>query len=245
MAKRAKRETAYHEAGHALASHYCRRSGATTRVTLDADELAEYNRGSHPANEAQGVHFSGRTLSPIVGRSVDRDQLSDELTSLLAGPAAGWIYAGAFGRKPRRTRQQVAEIRRHSDGKDDHSRALALLYDADPFDLQGVLNGIPDDARGRLSADELLATYGTPALNAHSARIVAEFEVRWRNALAFVIERWPHVQAVADALWRKRTLSGDEVREIIARVESRAQTLPPYLADELNGALGERTESRE
>ena len=178
MPSRVSRKFAYHEAAHAVAAHYCRLAGATTHVTLDADELADYNAGSHPANEAQGVHFRGRTLSPIVGRSVDRHQLSDELTVLLAGPAAGWLYAGEFGRRPRRTRKQVAEFRRHADLQDDHSRALDLLYDADPFDMHGVLKAIPDDARGRMSADALLETYGAPALESHSARIVAEFEAR-------------------------------------------------------------------
>jgi len=245
MAKRIQRGTSYHEAGHAVASHYCRLAGATSRVTLDADDLADFNAGTHPANEALGVHFSGRTFSPIVGRSVDRDQLCDELTVLLAGHAAGWVYAGDLGRRPRRTRKQVAEIHRHADLQDDHSRALGLLYDADPFDMQAVLNGIPADARGRISADALLGTYGTPALAAHSARIVAEFEARWRNALAFVVQKWPHIQAVADALWKKRSLTGDEVEEIIARIEARTKELPPHLADELNRALAEHTEVRE
>jgi len=54
----------------------------------------------------------------------------------------------------------------------------------------------------------------------------------------------PQYQAVAEALWRKRSLTGDEVGEIIERVELRAQTLPPYLADELKQALAERGETR-
>ncbi len=244
MAKRIQRGTSYHEAGHVVASHYCRLAGATSRVTLDADDLADYNASTHPANEAAGVHFSGHTLSSIGRGSVDREQLSDELTVLLAGPAAEWVFNGALGSKPRRTRQQLEEFRRHADLLDDHSRALDLLFDADPFDMQAVLNGIPDDARGRKSADELLETYGAPALNAHSARIVLEFEVRWRNALAFVVEKWPHVQAVADALWKKRSLTGDEVEEIILRIEARTKELPPYLADELKGALAKRTEEK-
>jgi len=244
MAKRAKRGTAYHESGHAVAGHYHRLAGVTTRLTLNTNDLADFNAGTHPANEAAGVHFSRPTLSSIGRGSVDREQLSDELTVLLAGHAAGWIYAGDLGRKTRRTRKQVAEFRRHSDLLDDHSRALDLLFDGDPFDMQAVLNGIPDDARGSMSADELLETYGAPALNAHSARIVAEFETRWRNALSFVVEKWPHIQAVADALWKKRALSGDEVEEIILRIEARTRDLPPYLADELKGALAERGETR-
>ena len=67
--------------------------------------------------------------------------------------------------------------------------------------------------------------------------VVAPHTSNWDGiwALAFVVSHWPAVQAVADALWRKRTLSGDEVREIIARIEARTNELPPYLAALLGG----------
>jgi hypothetical protein len=49
---------------------------------------------------------------------------------------------------------------------------------------------------------------------------------------------------VADALWKKRRLSGDEVEEIIERVETRTRELPPRLAEEIQTALRERTQAR-
>ena len=95
-----------------------------------------------------------------------------------------------------------------------------------------------------MSNEALLDRYLRPAYGAYDARIFAAFETRWREALAFVVEKWPHVQSVADALWRKRVLTGNEVTEIIERVKTRTQTLPPYLAEELKATLSGRTEER-
>lgn len=55
---------------------------------------------------------------------------------------------------------------------------------------------------------------GEPALSAH----VAYLEARTR---ALVAANWPAIEAVADALRLKDTLTGDEVREIVARAERR------------------------
>jgi hypothetical protein len=52
-----------------------------------------------------------------------------------------------------------------------------------------------------------------------------------------VVAKWPHIQAVVDALWRKCVLTGDEAKEIIERVETRTQELPPNLAEALKTAL--------
>ena len=72
------------------------------------------------------------------------------------------------------------------------------------------------------------------AAEAHTAKILATFEALWREALAFVVEKWCHIQAVSDALLRKRTPSGEEGTEIIERIENRIQTDPPSVQDLLN-----------
>jgi hypothetical protein len=213
---------------------------------MASDDLADYNATKrHAVNEAAGFHARGATLSPIVGRSVDREQVYHVILCLLAGPAAGWVYAGKARGPARRDPKGEDEIRRHADGSDDHSRALTLLFDADPFDRQAVVKGVPEPARGRAPGDALVDHYFRPAFDAHTARILAELEARWREALAFVVAKWPHVQAVADALWRKRALTGDEVREIIERVEVRTRELPPNVAEAFKATLGERVETKD
>jgi hypothetical protein len=231
MAHRASRRTSVHEGGHAVAHHFFPLSGKTTSVTIDREELADYNAPKHPVNEAAGLHFSGRTLSPIVGRSVDREQIHHELIALLAGYVAGWIYAGERRGKAKRDLRAEEEVARHSDGSDDFSRVVNLLFDADPFDRQAVLKRIPDHARGRDSAEALTDRYFRPAFDAHKAQIVAKLEALWCEAVAFVVEKWPHIQAVADALWQKRTLSGEEVVELIERIEDRIRSIPPSLRE--------------
>jgi hypothetical protein len=80
--------------------------------------------------------------------------------------------------------------------------------------------------------------YFRPAFDAHTARILADFEALWREALEFVAAKWPHIQAVADALWRKKRLSGEEVTEIIELIEDRSRRIPPSLAESLEILCG-------
>jgi len=236
MAHRASRKTCVHESGHAIAHYFFPLSGKTTAVTIDRDELAEYNLSKkHPVNEAAGLHSSGRTLRPIVGRSIDHEQIHHELIALLAGKAAGWVFAGERRAKAKRDPRAEEEMVRHSDGSDDYSRALNLLFDADPFDRQAVLKQIPDRDRGRSSPEALKDHYFRPAFDAHTAKVLSRFGALWREALAFAVEKWPHIQAVADALWRKRKLKGEEVTEIIERIEDRIRNIPPSVRELLEG----------
>jgi hypothetical protein len=124
---------------------------------------------------------------------------------------------------------------KHSDGSDDYSRVLNLLFDADPFDSMDAIKRIPEHERGRASAEALADRYLRPAYAAHEAQVLAKFETLWREAVAFVVEKWPHIQAVSDALWRKRprTLSGEEATEIIERIEERIRSYPPSVQDAL------------
>jgi hypothetical protein len=52
--------------------------------------------------------------------------------------------------------------------------------------------------------------------------------------------KWPQIQAVADALWKRRALSGEEATEIIEQVEDRIRCLPPSVEEFMknNPALG-------
>jgi hypothetical protein len=243
---RRSRRTAYHEGGHAVAQHFFPLAGKTTRLTMHPDDLADYNAPkAHDINNAAGLHSSGPTLSAIVGRSVDREQVHHKMIALLAGRAAAWIYAGEPAGRAKRDPKAEEEFRRHLDGTDDYSRALNLLFDADPFDGQAVLNQVPDAARGRASVKALSDRYFRPAFDAHTAKVLADFEALWREALQFVVEKWAHIQAVADALWRKKRLTGEEVTEIIERTEDRIRRIPPSLAKQLEILCGGGAGSKE
>jgi hypothetical protein len=60
----------------------------------------------------------------------------------------------------------------------------------------------------------------------------------WRNRIRrtadlqagkLIEEKWDCVEAVAKALYRKKVLDGDRVREIIERIEERLRTFPPQI----------------
>jgi len=222
-----KRATAYHEAGHGVGHHFFPLSGRTKSITIEAARLSEYNAGKHEVNKAAGLHFGSKTLSPIVGRSVDRDHVHHQIMALLAGPAADYLYAGDSKKRRKPSKAQIEEALRHDDGGDDHTRALRLLYDADPFDARDVVRQIPDQDRQRLSPEELMERYGAPAAQAESDRVLAEMARYYREALEFVASKWPHVQGLADAVFKKKTLDGDEVIAVIERVEARLCDGPP------------------
>jgi hypothetical protein len=231
----ARRETAYHESGHAVAHYFFPLSGKTTSVTIAEDELGAYNASKHPVNEALGVHSSGRTIRPIVGRAIDHEQVHHELITLLAGPVAGWIFDGERPARLKRALEASTEAAEHADGRDDYSRVFALLDELHPFDSREVLKHISKRELAQASAEELIRTHVKPAWGTHTTERLAEFEALWQETVAFVVERWAHIQAVADALWRKRTLKGEEVREIIERIEDRIQSIPPSVRSALNG----------
>jgi len=222
-----KRKTAYHESGHAVAHHFFPLAGRTKSITIETGRLSEYNAGKHKINQAAGVHFSRATIPSIVGRSVDREHVHHQLLALLAGPAAGYLYAGYTKKRRKPSKAQLEEALQHEDGGDDHTRVLRLLYDADPFDARDVVGQIPDHDRQHLSPEELMERYGAPAVQAEGDRVLAEMARYEREAFDFVASKWPHIQALADALFRKKTLDGDEVAAVIEAVEARLRKGPP------------------
>jgi len=224
---RSYRKNAYHEAGHAVAHHFFPMAGRTTRITIEPGRLSEYNAGKHEVNRAAGIHFSGKTLSPIVGRSVDREQVRHQLMALLAGPAAGGLYAGYTRKKRKPTKARLKELEQHADGSGDQVRAIGLIHAAGQFDVREAARRIPDEERGRLSLEALMERYGIPAAHAEGDRIRAEKARYDREAFDFVASKWPHIQALADALFRKKTLDGDEVAALIEAIEARLSQGPP------------------
>jgi hypothetical protein len=104
-----------------------------------------------------------------------------------------------------------------------------LLYDADPFDVRDVVRQIPDHDRQHLSPEELMERYGAPAARAESDRVLAELGRYYREAFTFVASKWPHIQALADAVFKAKTIKGDEVTAIIKAVEVRIREGPPDL----------------
>jgi ATP-dependent Zn protease len=226
-APRTHRSVAYHEAAHGVAHHFFPLSGRTVSITIAPDELSQYNAGKREINKAIGLHFNSATIPSIINRSVDREQLHDEIMTLLAGYAATWLYAGDTGIQRNPTKAQREEARRHASGHDDYSRAFRLLCAAGQFDPKDVARRIPDDDRQRLSPKELMAKYGQPAVDAEMRRACAAMDRYRREALDFVASKWPHIQALGDALFKKKTLRAAEVAAIIEAVEKRIEEGPP------------------
>jgi ATP-dependent Zn protease len=240
---RRRRETSYHEAAHAVAHLFFRLSGKSTSVTIDPNDLAEHNASKHAVNEAAGLHSYGRTLPSIVGCSVDREQLHHQLVAMLAGHAAGWVYGGESHREAKRDPQAEEEFRQHSDGTDDYSRAFRLLLDADPFDTTDAVRDILKGEQADPSRASQRRHHIRSAVDEPIEQALVVFESLWRETLEFVVEKWPHIQAVADALWRKRRLSGEEVTEIVERIEDRVHRIPPSLAKQIEILRGDDARS--
>jgi hypothetical protein len=191
------------------------------------DRLAKFNAGKHPVNEAWGLHVGGKTLSPIVGRSVDHEQVHHENIALLSGSAADWIRAGERCFTLKRDPLSIAEDAKHADGSDDISRCWCLLSDADPLDTRDVARLMPSNVREDAAA---AGEYSRRAVESYVDQCRERFEALWQESLAFVAAKWPHVQNVGDAAARKLTLEADEITERIECIEERLQSYPSYLA---------------
>jgi ATP-dependent Zn protease len=229
-----KRSTAYHEAAHAVAAYFHPLAGKTQRICISGDDLTEYNLLKHPTNEAAGIHRRGRILPAIVGRSVDREQVHDMCILLLSGYAAGWVYAGEDRSSSKFNKRDQEEALKNADGSDDFVRCWGLLEDSDPFDIPDALRGVREKSVTKSATADELFERGRKAIDDHHARILDLLEVLWREAAAFVVAKWPHIQAVADAVFRKKTLEGSEVVELIERVEKRLQSYPPHVQELLD-----------
>ena len=222
-----KRSIAYHEAAHAVASYFHPLAGKTQSICIGGDDLAEYNLSKHPTNEAAGMHRRGSMLPAIVGRSVDREQVHDVCIVFLSGYAAAWVYAGEDRSSSKSKKLDQAEALKHADGSNDFVRCFELLFDADPFDTGDALRGARATPVTRNAAADELLERGRKAMDANTAQVLERFEMLWQEAAAFVVTKWPHIQSVADAVFRKKTLEADEITELIERIEERLESNPP------------------
>ncbi len=192
-----KRSTARHEAAHGVACFFRPESGKTMRVSLDPKE-------TEPGD--LGFHRRGRTVGPIspIGGLVDWPALRAECVVLLAG-----IEADLHG---------VPEAERTTwltGSGSDLEKAFDLVADALRGELQSDMKA--EAAAG--VAPDAVADVTRRLGDAHMARIGPLMLKLWGEARALVDAKWEHVEAVAAALLKRKTLSGDEVREIIEGVE--------------------------
>jgi hypothetical protein len=229
--RRSKRETAYHEAAHAVAAYFYPLAGKTQRICISGDELAEYNSPKHPTNEAAGIHRMGRIIPAVAGRSVDRDQVHDACIFLLSGYMAGWLYRGEDRSSSRIEKLGGAEALKHADGSNDFVRCFKLLSCADSFDVNAALWGVRAKPLTRNATVGELSERGRRAMDSHGAQLLDWFEVLWKETATFVVEKWPHIQSVADAVFRKKALEGSEIAELIERVEERIQNYPQQVRE--------------
>jgi F0F1-type ATP synthase epsilon subunit len=114
---------------------------------------------------------------------------------------------------------------------DDFTRCWELLDDSDPFDANAVRRAAEDDISTGAATVGEAQERARRALHAHTAQTLDLFEMLWQEASAFVVEKWTHIQAVADAAFRKKTIEGSEISEIIERVEKRLQSYPPHVRE--------------
>jgi ATP-dependent Zn protease len=209
-----KRSTAYHEAAHAVAAYFHPLSGKTQRICISGDDLTEHNLPKYPTNEA------------AVGRSVHREKVHDLCILLLSGYAAGWVYSGEDRSSSKCSGSARAYALKHADGSDDFTRCWKLL---DQFDANAVLGDAEADTSTGAATVGEVQDRARRAVRAHTAQTLDRFEMLWQEASAFVVEKWTHIQAVADAAFRKKTIEGSEISEIIERIEERLQSYPPQI----------------
>jgi len=177
------RDAAYHEAGHAVATYFRPLAGKTSRVSLREQDIPE---------DALGLHSRGRIIEPVVGYSVDREQVRAYCVVLLAGSEAEMRFRGD-------------DI---SGGGGDYESAYALINRA-IFDAEreASILAISVDERAARSSEELYATYGVPVVD----RLIAMLEELRAEAGQLIEEKCTCVEAVAKALYRHKAGSNFKV----------------------------------
>ena len=191
-----RRDTAFHEAGHAVATHFRPLSGRTLRVTIRRREASPKTAGTHFRRPSLPTSHGG-------GLSVDREALSHLLISVLGGHAADVILRGPDS---------------WSGAAGDFRAASQLLLEADQWrliDAASKEEGIPDLAD--IHDEELQRQVAARAVE----DLFFLIEAAISEAVGLLQEKWHAVEAVARGLLRRGTLSGDEVAVLIERAEER------------------------
>ena len=199
MVSERERGTARHEAAHAVATFFRPEGGKTVRASIDEKETEP---------DEEGFHLRGRSLEPIspIGGWVDWEALRAMVVAHLAG-----IEADLHG-VPEAARGAAS-----TGGESDYGKAHKLISDALQSEIDAearakVAEGVALDAREDVARQ---------LVDAQSARIHSLLFELWGEARELVDTKWEHIEAVADALLEHKTLSGDEVHELIEGVETR------------------------
>ena len=207
-ARRSHRDTSYHEAGHGVAHHYYHLSSRTKYLALESEELFDYNATRKDSEQAVGICDGQHSLPIIRGGQLDEEHLRHTVIAVLAGGEAQFIYAASYG----------------SLGKGgDLEHAVELLHAAAETTnpLRDQCRGPSANSRGTNSIDEFF--------DSRERKVTEQFNAFRSETRNFVLEKWHMIQAVADALWKKRLLPVDEMIAIIERLEERVNDLPPEL----------------
>jgi ATP-dependent Zn protease len=195
------RLAAYHEAGHAVGCFFRPLGGRTTWITIRPSDLAE---------DDAGAHYCCCTLAAEAGPPPDLETVRAAAVVALAGTEVDRRLTGN-------------EL---TCGSADYEEVRELLVGA-------VLDREIEQAVAAVSEEEARER-GLQAIAAEAAAAVEERfkrasdELR-RQAHDLIEAKWPHVEAVAEALLERGALGGDEVRAIIAEVE--ATTVPAVTHD--------------
>jgi hypothetical protein len=189
---RRERQTAHHEAGHAVAAAVLRARIAYVTIVPD-QELGTLGACHMPGVLRREVC----PLSPDYGRMVKVEpdwwpgwRMRNEIVVLLAGPAAELRFRG---RLPVRY---------------PGARALERVGSAGGFASAEGYELVDGDAAP--ATDHALSLAGCDGEQA--GRILDE---QWRRTRALITDRWGAVRAVAESLVAEQTLSGARVRRIV------------------------------
>jgi cell division protease FtsH len=186
-----RRLAAYHEAGHAVASFFLPGAGPTTRVTIRKQDLGEDDAGAH-LSESAPASSSAADSSPDVVRA-----------RAIVGLAGIEVDRRLTGNTL-------------TCGSDDDEQVRKLIREAFlDREIQDALAHAQLDGAGPQELDEIVAR-AVEVVEDDLKRLLDDLRAKAR---ALIETRWPHVEAVAEALLEREVLSGDEARRIIESVD--------------------------
>jgi cell division protease FtsH len=188
-----RQSAAYHEAGHAVAAHFRPAAGGTRRITIRPAEL-------DPGDA--GLHIGGCSCPEATRLAPDDEWLRATAIVSLAG----------------------AEVDRHLTGgrltcaSEDCEDVRDLLFHAVfDWEIQDCADAVTLEER-RSHALEDIAEQRAEAIEERYQALLARLR---SEAHDLVEQRWPHVEAVAEALLERGALTGAEVEAIVEGVERR------------------------
>ncbi len=184
-----RRLAAYHEAGHAVASFFRPRAGATTWMTIRPADLGEGDAGAHYSEWQPGRH----AVPP------DHETLRALAVVALAGPEVDRRLTG----------------NEFTSGDADYQAVRELLFRGyfDP-EIDALVSALPPDEAQRRGLDAI-ADQAAAEIEDELKHLVDQLR---EEARQIIETRWPEVEAVAEALLQSGALGGAEVRRILEAV---------------------------